>query len=58
MAKDAKGHGSDTRGGSNYARQAPTKNGRARIKLGRERNQMGIWDNAGKKLINTGGTGD
>lgn len=30
MAKDAKGHGSDTRG-SNYARQAPTKNGRARM---------------------------
>lgn len=27
-------------------------------KLGRQRNQMGIWDNAGKKLINTGGTGD
>jgi len=30
--KDAKGHGSDGRGGgSNYARQAPTKNGRARM---------------------------
>jgi len=28
------------------------------IKLGRARNQMSIWDNARKKLINTGGTGD
>jgi hypothetical protein len=31
MAKDAKGHGSDGKGGSSYARQAPTKNGRARM---------------------------
>lgn len=31
MAKDALGHGSEGRGGSNYARQAPTKNGRARM---------------------------
>jgi hypothetical protein len=31
MTKDAKGHGSDSRGGSQYARQAPTKNGRMRM---------------------------
>lgn len=31
MPKDPKGHGSEKRGGSNYARQAPTKNGRARM---------------------------